>query len=632
MYCGYCGSPLKGKEKFCPRCGRELPKAQAAKQKTHSRRKAPVIAAVVLLAAAGAGFLSWKFLWGEPARIQREAAKRYELCMEIHQQVDKIIAPYLEGEESFEYDEEILTQAAEDVYAYAQTLEEQGTIEGSAMCREGFSVSFFLRDGSTSVYLPPIKDYYAGGEDQDLRIGVVDMLSWLKLTEQAGYENPGDTIKEAIPETQTEEFGDDTTVTELKEILGSLDQKNFRGLFWRGHGGLYTESDGDTIACFVLGEKITRKKEAEYSQDRKKKEGSIGAVCASGDQFAINYQFFEKYMSQVSGGMFFTSACWGLGDNGTLAMTLIEKGMEAYAGANGPVNILYANEILSQTAKNLVQKAEDGTYMDLETALNQAVEKYEDSLGEAFNQLPWNQGEFYAVLDEPFYLIPPSQEEDTVQEKEDDVTAFAEIVEQYEEKYGQLQFYPQSYVTNYTGVFLLDLVDFDQDGTQELVIGYSVPHPQGIQNCAWPALDVWKLEDGSPVCVYEECYVQQSDIGRHCLYTSVDGVWYLVTGWSGSDQDLELLKLQGDGFGEGMHLQSKELMEEGSAVVYGMGYYLNGAQIQEEEFQKLTDQIYSARSYSGSLYSDQGYTRENLIAYLNQTRTLLGMEEISEDS
>ena len=125
------------------------------------------------------------FSWGEPARIQREAAKRYELCMEIHQQVDEIIAPYLEGEESFEYDEEILTQAAEDVYAYAQTLEEQGTIEGSAMCREGFSVSFFLRDGSTSVYLPPINDYYAGGEDQDLRIGVVDMLS-LAETDRTG--------------------------------------------------------------------------------------------------------------------------------------------------------------------------------------------------------------------------------------------------------------------------------------------------------------------------------------------------------------------------------------------------------------------------------------------------------------
>ena len=307
--------------------------------------------------------------------------------------------------------------------------------------------------------------------------------------------------------------------------------------------------------------------------------------------------------------------------------------MEAYAGANGPVNILYANEILSQTAKNLVQKAEDGTYMDLETALNQAVEKYEDSLGEAFNQLPWNQGEFYAVLDEPFYLIPPSQEGGHGSGKRDDVTAFAEIVEQYEEKYGQLQFYPQSYVTNYTGVFLLDLVDFDQDGTQELVIGYfrapSSGNPE-LRLAGSGRLGSWRTAARFVSMRIAMCSRAISD--GTCLYTSVDGVWYLVTGWSGADQDLKLLKLQGDGFGEEMHLQSKELVEEGSAVVYGMGYYLNGAQIQEEEFQKLTDQIYSARSYSGSLYPDQGYTRENLIAYLNQTRTLLGMEEISEDS
>ena len=112
--------------------------------------------------------------------------------MEIHQQVDEIIAPYLEGEESFEYDEEILTQAAEDVYAYAQTLEEQGTIEGSAMCREGLSVSFFLRDGSTSVYLRLLKIIMPAERIRIFGSAVVDMLSWLKLTEQAGYENPGD--------------------------------------------------------------------------------------------------------------------------------------------------------------------------------------------------------------------------------------------------------------------------------------------------------------------------------------------------------------------------------------------------------------------------------------------------------
>ena len=42
MYCGYCGCPLKGKEKFCPRCGRELPKAQAKesfKEKSAGNRR-----------------------------------------------------------------------------------------------------------------------------------------------------------------------------------------------------------------------------------------------------------------------------------------------------------------------------------------------------------------------------------------------------------------------------------------------------------------------------------------------------------------------------------------------------------------------------------------------------------------
>ena len=67
MYCGYCGCPLKGKEKFCPRCGRELPRHKQRSKRIIQGGKAPVIAAVVLLAAAGAGFLSWKFLWGEPA-------------------------------------------------------------------------------------------------------------------------------------------------------------------------------------------------------------------------------------------------------------------------------------------------------------------------------------------------------------------------------------------------------------------------------------------------------------------------------------------------------------------------------------------------------------------------------------
>ena len=97
----------------------------------------------------------------------------------------------------------------------------------------------------------------------------------------------------------------DTTVTELKEILGSLDQKNFRGLFWRGHGGLYTESDGDHNSLLCTGRKDYTQERSGVQPGPEKKGRQHRAVCASGDQFAINYQFFEKYMSQVSGGMFF---------------------------------------------------------------------------------------------------------------------------------------------------------------------------------------------------------------------------------------------------------------------------------------------------------------------------------------
>ena len=114
-------------------------------------------------------------------------------------------------------------------------------------------------------------------------------------------------------------------------------------------------------------------------------------------------------------------------------------------------------------------------------------------------------------------------------------TSYGDVVRQYEEKYGTLQFYENEYSTNYTGVFLLKTIDFDGNGVEELMIGYSVPYSGGIEYCAWPALDVWTLDNGKPVCLYEGAMVTQSDIGRHCLYATLDDVTYLVTGWAGSD-------------------------------------------------------------------------------------------------
>ncbi len=201
-----------------------------------------------------------------------------------------------------------------------------------------------------------------------------------------------------------------------------------------------------------------------------------------------------------------------------------------------------------------------------------------------------------------------------------DVTAYGDVVRQYEEQYGTLQFYEDDYSTKYTGVFLLKTMDFDGNGVDELVIGYSVPHPQGIEYCAWPALDVWTLDNGSPVCLYEEAIVTQSDIGRHCMYTTLDDVTYLVTGWSGSDVDLDLLSLQDGAFSSGLKLRSEELMS--GVYVTGMKFYLNESEIDESAFSDYYDRIYSDRStnYDGSIYQDSPYTAEQLSADLQEMR------------
>ena len=200
---------------------------------------------------------------------------------------------------------------------------------------------------------------------------------------------------------------------------------------------------------------------------------------------------------------------------------------------------------------------------------------------------------------------------------------YGDIVSQYEEKYGELQFYEQTYGTNYTGVFLLRLVDFDQDGTDELVIGYAVPYPQGIEYCAWPALDVWTMENGTPVCVYEGAYVQQSDIGRHCLYTEWNGNFYLVTGWSGSNVELNLLKLENGTFVTDTTLKSAEIMS--GAYVTGMEYYLNDEAVDENAFNSYHEQIYASGSFGGSLYEGDSTTLEDLSAQLQEMKKQMGI-------
>ena len=69
---------------------------------------------------------------------------------------------------------------------------------------------------------------------------------------------------------------------------------------------------------------------------------------------------------------------------------------------------------------------------------------------------------------------------------------YAAIVRRYENDYKKLTFLNVDGFDYYIGVFEAKLIDFDQDGSDELLIGYSTPREDVEQYIPQPKLDVWR--------------------------------------------------------------------------------------------------------------------------------------------
>lgn len=211
-------------------------------------------------------------------------------------------------------------------------------------------------------------------------------------------------------------------------------------------------------------------------------------------------------------------------------------------------------------------------------------------------------------------------EEKTKDLQKTDLTVYAQTVRQYDQNYGPLTFYEGTDITNYTGVFLIEPVDFDRNGVKELVIGYAVSHPDGPQYCTWPALDVWTIRDGKPVRLYEGACVSTGDIVRQSGHISLNGKDYIMTGHSGAGTDLRLLELKNGSFTEGAVLKAPEDSDE---------YFWNGQSITGEQFIKINDQIYSQNIYYASVTDNDPYTAEDMTSALNKARAELGLDQVS---
>ena len=188
-------------------------------------------------------------------------------------------------------------------------------------------------------------------------------------------------------------------------------------------------------------------------------------------------------------------------------------------------------------------------------------------------------------------------------EKQTLKTAYADIIRKYDKKYGPLTFDEDDGI--YLGVFLAKLIDFDQDGTDELLIGYSEPI-EDISTVPAPKLDVWTMENGLPVQAYKGARVMHGDIGSHCAYCNLNGTYYLCTGTAGYALNLALLSLENGSFTQALTLQADRAESN---------YTINGAVIDQDEWNELYQEIEvntEEHTYSGSI-DNTGYESEEAL-------------------
>lgn len=313
-----------------------------------------------------------------------EGLDDYDVGRRIVTDYDTIIRPYLNEEGTLPNDEAVLSEAGNAVYQWAQELEDAGYIDGCSYNDTGKSVAFFLHDGTTSVYFPPVKDCCSGAYDY-----TVTGITTLTLVDDAvistitgfGSDDAAKHVGDNAPEyTQVDNLKRGMcTVPYLREYFGSLDENNVRTIFWRSHGGLYTDRLGVQRVSFILNDKITEDKDQDYDEYLHTVGDTAASVAKSDEYYAVNSKFFELYMSEVDGGLFYCGACYSGADGGVAASTFIDKGFHAYAGAGGSIFTFYSDDFMETVTETLCEMDDtNGNYKTIEDAFIAARSEHGD--------------------------------------------------------------------------------------------------------------------------------------------------------------------------------------------------------------------------------------------------------------
>ena len=432
--------------------------------------------------------------------------------------------------------------AAEAVGELAEELMDDGILSDYAV--SGANVWLQYESGLQLVYVPRTAGTDSASLEASYEIVTCQPYRDDYPAELAEEMELPDAAAELLEQQSEEwEFRDNWDMERVSlNHLEDLGENQF--ILWHGHGG-WTE---ETHSFLATGE--------EFDEDEYREGGSYYEDFQEGRLFkctdgrvAVGADYFEEYLGSLDGSFVYLAACES-GKDDTLAEAFLDKGAEAVVANSDTILTVYNTRMLYETVNGLCQREPDtGLYYSLEEALDRAASVWGASDAEQFGGMGarpeifgGNHARAFCLegaeaqpeTDTPETAAPETTAPET-QPAADAETVLQEYADSLTCLYGDGAIYTSYFVKeagesgyptirySFAGSFPLEplgtlLLDFDRDGTQELLVVDVNPDytlclkmyeavegtAQCVSQCNLAATVVGQSESGYLDCVYYE--------------------------------------------------------------------------------------------------------------------------------
>lgn len=354
-------------------------------------------------------------------------------------------------------------------------------------------------------------------------------------------------------------------------------------ILWRGHG-CYVDGRGPVLCIGEYYDANRRTYDKAYDAQFNDK---CFMYCDDG-RLVITPKFVETYVHDLDGALVYLGACES-GRDATMADAWRKAGAKTVIGFSDTVLTVYDGVMTRDFVRALCSKDAKGHYKSAEEALGEAKAANGESDAVRYK----GKGAVPKLFGDGGFCFDESL---------DDVySVYLEKVQEYQARYGEHQVkhlrIEGEEMDAVTGLGLVDIIDFDADGTDELVLGYSDESKLGSFDTLFDAftLEVWGYESGNA----KRLYTVGPHKGDGASFEVADAIMFDIIKAKGADKPSYIRCVSGDTITYSM-LKGGAFTAADTLRVSWSGnsavFYVNGSKVSESEFDEACGR-YSTDDY-----------------------------------